>query len=173
MKIMNDISEKYKYIQSTKEWLAQYFDTNVTKIQELLKDELATSFLLIWPIFEQTFFSNFCKKENIEKFSKNYEKFFSYEEIFQHFYLRYQNNDHYRNLTHQSRYPKFEQILHKPQNYITDSEKLLFITFVVYRYRKNIFHGNKGIKSWSQFKQQIAYWLEFMTSMLNKKKLNN
>ena len=170
---MNDISEKYKYIQSTKEWLAQYFDTNVTKIQELLKDELATSFLLIWPIFEQTFFSNFCKKENIEKFSKNYEKFFSYEEIFQHFYLRYQNNDHYRNLTHQSRYPKFEQILHKPQNYITDSEKLLFITFVVYRYRNNIFHGNKGIKSWSQFKQQIAYCLEFMTSMLNKKKLNN
>ena len=173
MKIMNDISEKYKYIQSTKEWLAQYFDTNVTKIQELLKDELATSFLLIWPIFEQTFFSNFCKKENIEKFSKNYEKFFSYEEIFQHFYLRYQNNDHYRNLTHQSRYPKFEQILHKPQNYITEREKLLFITFVVYRYRNNIFHGNKGIKSWSQFKQQIAYCLEFMTSMLNKKKLNN
>lgn len=168
---MNDIS--CKHIQSTKEWLSQYFDTNVTQINQLLKDELATSFLLIWPIFEQVFFSGFCKKDNIEKFSKNYEDFFCYEEIFQHFYLRYQNNDYYRHLTHQSCYLKFKQILYKPQNDITDSEKLLFITFVVYRYRNNIFHGNKGIKSWSQFKQQIEYCIEFMTSMLTKKKLNN
>ena len=170
---MNDISKKCEYIELTKEWLSKYFDTNVIEIEQLLKDELATSFLLIWPTFEQTFFGGFCKNKNIEDFSKIYEKFFCYEEIFEHFYLRYKNKDHYRNLIHQNNYLKFEQILHKPQNYITDSEKLLFITFVVYRYRNNIFHGNKGIKSWSQFNQQIAYCIEFMTSMLNKKKINN
>lgn len=167
---MNDISERSKYIHSTKEWLAQYFDANVTEIEQALEDELATNFLFIWPIFEQTFFGGFCKKENIEIFSKNYEKYFCYEEMFRHFYLRYQNKDCYRHLIHKNCYLKFEQILHKPQSNIADSEKLLFITFVVYRYRNNIFHGNKGIKSWSQFKQQIEYCIEFMTSMLDKRK---
>lgn len=166
---MDNFSEKCNYIEMVKEQLAQYFNTNVNEIHQLLKDELATSFLLIWPIFEQTYFDNFCKKDDIEEFSEKYGETFCYDEMFQHFYSRYQNNDCYRNLVHQQNFPKFKEILNKSPNDITNNEKLLFITFVVYRYRNNIFHGNKGIKSWSKFKQQITYCIEFMTSMIDKR----
>ena len=165
---MENTFEKNNYIYSIKKYLATYFKTEAKTIDQMLKNELATSFLLIWPIFEQEFFGGFCKINIIEKFSKDYESFFDNEEIFQHFYLRYQDKNNYRHLIHEQKYDLFEEILKKPLNEITNDEKLLFVTYVIYRYRNNIFHANEGIESWAKYGKQIAYCIEFMTSILEK-----
>ena len=50
---------------------------------------------------------------------------------------------------------------------LSDEEKLVLMIYVVYRYRNNIFHGNKGIESWSHYTSQIELYLDFMMSILD------
>ena len=53
-------------MHSEKEWLASYFSTNTHNIENVLKNEKATSYLLIWPIMEQYVFNGFLRERDIE-----------------------------------------------------------------------------------------------------------
>lgn len=49
-----------------------------------------------------------------------------------------------------------------PYKKITSEDKLALMFYVVYRYRNNIFHENKGIMSWTQDTEQIEKCISFM-----------
>lgn len=46
--------------------------------------------------------------------------------------------------------------------------KLKLILFVVYRFRNNIFHGNKGVNSWIQYTEQIRHCVQVMKVLISQ-----
>lgn len=89
------------------------------------------------------------------------------ENIAKHFHTRYQDEERYRHLCHQDNYKDTDEILLKPYENITHKEKIILLTYVVYRYRNNIFHGNKGIRTWSNYNKQIQYCLQYMMAIVD------
>lgn len=161
-------------------WLGEYLsvpeenskDKKVTAedIQDLLKDETATLFLLIWPIMEQNVFHGYMKKGNIDAVARQAAGSAQkpdINDIFLHFHQRYQDKDARHHLQHRDTNDIFNETLKKTAGQVTDQEKIAFLFYVVYRYRNNIFHGNKGIKSWSQYTKQITYCLNFMMKIID------
>lgn len=139
-------------------------------IYRLLKNENATLFLMIWPIMEQKIFNGFMRKQDIDKvaerFASSYQKL-DMNEMFLHFHQRYEDKNALHHLKHKDAYDMFDEILKKQEHEITDKEKSVFLFYVVYRYRNNIFHGNKGIESWSKYTEQITYCIQFMTKIID------
>ena len=73
-----------------------------------------------------------------------------------------------RNLMHQDGYKEIMDIIGSEKSKITTNQKMLFILYVVYRYRNNIFHGTKGVESWIKYKFQIEKCVNVMMEILNK-----
>ena len=44
---------------------------------------------------------------------------------------------------------------------------VFFLTFVVYRFRNNIFHGNKRVDAWLRFQPQIQDCIRVMQIMIS------
>lgn len=152
------------------EWLAELYETDVNGITEALKDEKASLFLIVWSIFEQRLFKGFFQKKKIQDYANNHiqkidiEKL---EKIIKYFYERYQDEKKYKNLRHDDSCPAVEEILKKTYCSLNDEEKFVLLLYVIYRYRNNIFHGNKGVMSWNQYKEQIEYCLDAMIIILD------
>jgi hypothetical protein len=92
-----------------------------------------------------------------------------FDSISKHFHSRYQNKKRYKNLIHNDNYNKIKSIVDKDYKKLSLDEKLLFILYVVYRFRNNIFHGTKGINSWLRYKLQIEKCITIMTKMIEAK----
>ncbi len=102
------------------------------------------------------------KEKDISKFAnsvsnqKEFERA-GFDFYSKHFHERYQAKKLYLNLMHTHNSSKLEEILQKGFLELTDYETAFFLAFVAYRYRNNIFHGNKGVGSWLKYQPQINY----------------
>lgn len=162
-------------MKNTTEWLANYFETTERYINEMMRDEKATSFLLIWPIFEQTVFGGFCQSKKLKLYAGKLEPYIDeldIDSMMLHFHNRYQNKNHYHHLCHQDKNVAISNMLKSSVTQLSDEDKIYFLLYVVYRYRNNIFHGNKGIKSWSHYTKEINYCMGFMMNVIDCYKTN-
>ena len=156
------------------EWLNKYFarqstDSSVT-IDEILKNENAIFFLFIWSIFEQKCFSGSFTIRKIEDFvCNNIEKFkvLDCDEAIKHFHKRYQNSDKYENLKHRDDVLNIDSIKNKAYDSLSPEDKFNLLLYVIYRFRNNIFHGNKHLENWGKFDEQIGYCLTSMISIID------
>lgn len=151
-------------------WLAKHFETDKRLMQEALTDEKATSFLLVWPIMEQKLFNGFMRKGDIAAQAtslSNYYNEFDIKQMIRHFHERYQEKACYKHLKHKDNDARCDKIVAAQLSDLTQADELYFMLYVVYRYRNNIFHGNKGIKSWSQYSIQIDYCINFMMQIVD------
>lgn len=154
-------------------WLANYYDTSIVNIYDLLNSERATTFLLIWPIFENELFNGYCRKGLLASKIKDIVSVFNddIEKMAKHFHDRYHNNKrYYHNLIHNDKYDDFSSIISNEYETLDNESKLLMLLYIVFRYRNNIFHGNKGILSWTKYGKQIDYCIDFMTLCLDSVK---
>ena len=151
-------------------WMAQHFKTDQENIKNILKSERATTYLLIWPIFEQDIFNGFMKVGDImavsSKFSCHYSDL-DVEEIARKFHARYQDSTKYKHLIHKNPNNDITVILKKKFDDLSECEKLQLLFFVAYRYRNNIFHGNKKVLAWNHYTEQIDDCMKFMTEILD------
>lgn len=162
--------------KSIYKWLGNYLKVEGKNIgehdvEEMLKSELATSYLIVWPILEQKLCNGFfkpCKISNYaEKYISKYEQM-DIDDAVKHFYERYQDKDFYRHLKHGDKHTEnYDKILASDFSSISDEDKINFILYVVYRYRNNIFHGNKKILSWAQYSTEINLCLEVMMKLID------
>ena len=157
-----------------KVWLATYYGVSSRDIDNILKDEKATSYLLTWSIFEQEIFNGFMETSKIKSIAKKLAKHYSdldVEVIARDFHSRYQDANNYRHLIHKKDNSDFKLIIRKAFDDISESEKLELLFFVAYRYRNNIFHGNKKVEAWTKYTKQIGDCIIFITKIidLNKK----
>ncbi len=58
-------------------------------------------------------------------------------------------------------------LLAKSVNRLSDAESVFLLSFVVYRFRNNIFHGNKGVNSWLSYTEQIELCIRSMMAFVN------
>ncbi len=70
-----------------------------------------------------------------------------------------QDKTRFMNLMHAQPSPKtaakMAQLLNKSFDSLQPRETVFLVAFTVYRFRNNMFHGNKGVDSWLQYTEQI------------------
>lgn len=123
-------------------------------------------FLLAWSVFESECFGKSLSLKKIEKMSipPNYDGKFNKEldSLFHHFHQRYQDSKLRSNLVHKDKCNWFDSLLNDAINNISSCDKLKFPIYVTYRFRNNMFHGNKGLKSWMNYQTEIEYCTQIM-----------
>lgn len=149
-------------------FIIKYLDIDKSKYKDLKKNTFVYDFLILWSLFEQNVFKGYCRIETIKKMKELNEKVLeNIEEDIKYFFNRYQNKKYYKNLVWNNSNQYFENILNKNYENLSHTEKTHFILFVVFRFRNNIFHGNKGIQSWLKYNEQIEKCVKIMIRLLD------
>lgn len=153
-----------------KKWLSQKLECNEQDIEYLYNSKSALEFLMVWSLFETQCFGRFLKKNNIVTYAEKYydNNLLEFlEQEFNHFYNRYQNEGRYRHLKHGDKFDFIDNLLKKPVDEFNNKERLSFLIYVVYRYRNNMFHGNKSLDSWLSYKKQINLCINIMIKIID------
>lgn len=151
-------------------WLSEYLEADEEETNKLLNNELARYFLIIWSIYEAKCFKGFVKVDKFNDFVEGIVGIIDTSRIndsAKYFHKRYQYNKKYQNLIHKNRCSRFSEILKKEYTDLTVEKKIFLLTFVTYRYRNNIFHGNKGISSWLEYDEQIKKCIYVLQEFIN------
>lgn len=168
-------------------WLAFNINTDSERvkpspdeIRDMLQNQNTVLYLLIWPIMEQRHFSGFFRSNKIDDAAEELQKYYNDElnidldKIVERFFKRYNiakdnNNKHFRNLQPDSEIGiEYQEILMKKDyTSLHPKEKIKLLLFVIYRYRNNIFHGNKNIQEWSKYELQINDCLFGMMKLMD------
>lgn len=156
--------------KKVREWLATALETEQKNVENIVKDEKATTYLFVWSIFEAKIFNKSCKQNKLTLAADLLERYYSelgVEEISKRFYQRYRDRTKFRQLMHGQKIPTFESILKEEFENLTEKEKCILLLFVAYRYRNNIFHGNKGVLAWTKYTEQINDCITVMMKMVD------
>ena len=154
-----------KLTERVVEWLADRWDVPPGYVNEFFEMQASTYFLLVWPIFEQKVCDGFMetgKMLNIAlKFADGYDEL-AIDDILHRFYVRYKDHSSpysdWNNLCHNDSWEAKstpERVLNRPWDKSSSTDKLHFGLYVIYRFRNNIFHGNKQIFEWLRNRPQI------------------
>jgi len=140
-------------------WLAEYFKGSPLQIDRLLRDGTAVRFLIAWALFESRCFDGYVRIHELSNFAKEATQSQRFRrdaflEAGKHFHDRYQDRSRYRHLMHSQNSEEMESILKMSFNSLDDYHLFFMLLLVVYRYRNNIFHGNKGVESWLHFRRE-------------------
>ncbi len=158
-------------MSSFSKWLAGLLRQSEVEVQRLLRDEAALHFLMTWSLFESKCFAGFLKAKCLNSFADRILKeglnYQSLEASARHFHQRFQAKRSLANLLHDDKTPahvatQFKTCLATSFADLTNRDIVFLVTFVIYRYRNNIFHGNKGIASWLKYGEQIRLCINAM-----------
>ncbi len=154
-------------IKTLKSWIATYHNIEESEVESYFKNADVTGFLIIWTIFEQKIFKGFVKYEQLKTHPFDTGRL---EKQISHFHNRYQNPTLYQNLRHKEESkPEVQVILSTNLQDLKTDDKCLLLLYVVYRYRNNIFHGNKGVSSWAKYATEIEYCVDVIRIILEQR----
>ena len=162
-----------------KSWLTDFKRQSGVLVSQLLEDHTALHFLIAWALFKSLCFNNSVNIKNIQRFSERTDEGGSFDvtsihEDVKHFHTRYQDRDKFRNLIFDNKdYADIETILNCRVDDVTSKQMIYLSVFVIFRYRNNIFHGNKGIESWLNFREQIARCTRIMQKFVSHESHHN
>lgn len=151
-------------------WLGTLFGHPELEVRRLLQDESALQFLVAWSLFESKCFGGFVQAVEIERYAKATSPALDpalLHDGVEHFHARYQNEKLFENLMYKQKNERLLALLKRPFTGITADDKLYLLVFVIYRYRNNIFHGNKGVLSWLQYRVQIQHCIQAMQVLVS------
>lgn len=130
-----------------------------SEIERIMSDDTALQFLVAWSLFESKCCSGFAKIDKLKPYAERLasEQFASpvVDAIASAFHSRYQDRSRLKNLMHRQSSAPFERALNCPFGLLSPEDRLFVVCVVAYRYRNNMFHGNKGVASWLGFRPQI------------------
>jgi len=157
-------------MQNFSSWLGQLFQQSELEVQHLLKDPTAMHFLLAWSLFESKCFQNDLNPNKLPDFANevvNSSKIAldSLNIPAHHFHARYQDPKKLANLipdkkTSTRMVDALKKLLAIPFEKLTKKQVIELLTYVVYRFRNNMFHGAKGVQSWLQYREQIRFCVD-------------
>ncbi len=153
-------------------WLAKLLGQSVSDVHLLLQEKAALHFLIAWSLFESKCFNGFVKEKHLEAFSRRIvakESFntASISAAAAHFHARYRDKGRYKNLVHENSSPKMTSLLQQPLHSLQPQDAVFLVAFTVYRFRNNIFHGNKKVEAWLRFKEQIEHCIDGMKAFIS------
>ena len=165
--------EKYFY----KRIILKVFNKTKNKEETL---EIVKDFLILWTLYEDSFMieSEIYNLENsLKKIKKNSDKWGEKTDYLEPPYLYFKNR--YKG----SNNKKFTALLGKrildfdkknlkgelknfydlnSKETLNEVEKIQYLNYVVYRFRNNIFHGNKHPFNWGKYIKEIEYCNYFL-----------
>ena len=156
-------------------WLADVLHEHKSDVSRLLQDETALHFLITWSLFESKCFSGFSKAKCLGPFADQ-----AVQEGFapltvsgqlDHFHFRYRDVRKLANLLHDEKTPDaviadFKRCLATPVASLAARDRVFAVVFVIYRFRNNMFHGNKRVESWLRYREQISLCTEAMQKFI-------
>lgn len=153
------------------QWLGTLLGQHSSEVERVLSDDTALHFLVAWSLFESKCFSGFVKIDQLRAYARRLvdDGFASptVNAIARTWHERYQDKSRLGNLMHNQASAHFERLLNAHANALS-SEDLWFVALVVvYRYRNNMFHGNKGVASWLVFKPQILQCVSVLQAFVS------
>lgn len=152
-------------------WFAATLGQSPNEVKKLLEDPTAVHFLITWSIFESRCFDGYFKLQKLDQYSKELQKegysTSETQKALLHFHQRYKDPKKRENLQHGFLNSEFEKLALKDHDCLSPQEQAYFIVFVVFRFRNNIFHGNKGVMSWLRYIEQIEYCTEVMQFLIS------
>lgn len=141
------------------EWLGKLLKQSPHEVRRLLDDSAAQQFLIAWSLFEAKCFDGFVKIDRIEAFAKRVVEQGadspSLDHALEHFHQRYQDAERFRQLMHGQSSVIMDALVRRERALFQGWERVFFLSIVAYRFRNNMFHGNKGVASWLMFSEQI------------------
>ena len=156
------------------QWFAEYLQQDQLQVERLLKDETAIQFLIVWSILESRCFDGYTKVNNLSGFARVVTENNAFQnddflEFGRYFHSRYQSKKRYNNLIYKNKNNsiEFNGIISTQFDILSDYQLIFMLLFVVYRFRNNIFHGNKGVESWLKYKEQIDFCRRIMQSIIS------
>lgn len=159
--------------ENIKNFFISYFCAEEKQIIKLLHTETATDFLLIWSIFEAKCCEGECHQiDLINKYDyrfKDTKLATSFYKKVEEFHKRYQNKTKWKNLYYKKENSYFTDIKNKKCAELNETEKYKFGLYIIFRFRNNIFHGNKGIESWLKYDSQIKNCISMMLHIMTDK----
>ena len=152
-----------KISETVEEWFAKKWDIPKGYAAEFFKIQASTYFLLTWPIFEHDVCAGFMDTKKILGIAKKYQHCYDdmqIDSILKTFYVRYEHryNSNWDSLCHDDDSKAksvAERVLNRDWNISGIVDKLQFGLYVIYRFRNNIFHGNKSVLEWLNNQPQI------------------
>jgi hypothetical protein len=158
------------------QWFAHYLKQDELQVKQLLEDQTAIRFLIAWSLLESKCFDGFVKMGKLSHFAKKISEMCNFEclalqEPAKNFHSRYQNKQYYRNLMYKKESMEMREILDKDFDELSRHELTHMLLIIIYRFRNNIFHGNKGVQSWLGYKEQINLCVEVMQSLISAKEI--
>lgn len=150
-----------------KQWLQGNLECKSSDINMLYSSKTGLDFLLVWNIFEVKLFDKYCTKDKLHNVAIRVSESVRCGELqkfIEHFHYRYHTDKvKYRNLKHGSSPILIpDEVVKNRLQCSTVQDKLHFLLFVLFRYRNNMFHGNKGLINWLQYDEQIRLCTEAM-----------
>lgn len=158
-------------------WLSGKYHIGVTEATEIVDNKSVYCFLLVWSTMERKVFGRNCGISNIKKALEWLEPHYDElqcEEIFNHFFARYQSKQMRDDLLASERKNDVKDEIKKickRQGNISDGNKLYLMMYVAYRFRNNLFHGNKEFSRWLNNNAEIELCINLMMKVtdLNEK----
>lgn len=152
-------------------WFAKLLGQPESEVHRLLDDERATRFLITWAMFESRCFGTSANEAEIYRLSRRItsEGFDAglLEDALAHFHTRYQDKSRLRHLMHGLRGERLARTLASSAAKLSPADRTFLVLFVVFRFRNNMFHGNKGVATWLQYGQQIGLCTDAMQAVIS------
>jgi hypothetical protein len=166
------------------QWFANFLGQDALQVATLLNDKTAIRFLIAWSLFETSCFGGEAKVVGFKGLARDW---VSNNEVQQselmdaanHFHERYQDKKRYGNLMNKKtlcldsikgeEFKLHSEIRQQKFKLLSAEEIVFFVIFVVFRYRNNIFHGNKSVASWLKYKDQIKLCIKVMQTLITFK----
>ena len=151
-------------------WLAKLLGQRELEIRRLMNDGTAIRFLMVWSMFEGRYLRDSANEQVIDQLAKRIvDEGFNptcLSEALNHLHARYQDKSRLRALLHDRKSKLFNQIISIPIAELSPIQQAFLVMFVVFRFRNNMFHGNKGVESWLKYSQQIQLCTEVMQAII-------
>ena len=139
-------------------WFAGICETKEYEVAKIFKEPFALHFLVAWSLFEAKCFNKEFRPAELNGFA-NKIVFGGVQwylaEIAAKFHARYQDQEKLKHLFRDKPDPTITKLTQRNFDDLQRVEVVHFLIYVVFRFRNNMFHGNKGADSWLQFEEQI------------------
>lgn len=153
-------------------WFAELLGQRELEVKRLMKNDMAIRFLIVWSMFEGRCFKESANEQTIRELA---DRLVTQQEFdptclsvaLVHFHTRYQDSTILKKLMSGRKSTHFAQFLNQPVNDLSLADRTFLVMFVVFRYRNNIFHGNKGVESWLKYEDQIRLCTEAMQAIIS------
>ncbi|WDM21272.1 hypothetical protein [Paenibacillus polymyxa] len=142
------------------QWVKDKLNCRREDIERLFKSKTARNFLIVWNIYEIELFNKYCTLSLLGDVALRLSLSARVGELqgtIEYFHERYyKDKEKYRHLKNNQRPVEIpDKVASSPLSECSLEQKIHFLLFVLFRYRNNMFHGNKGLVNWLQYDEQI------------------